>query len=235
MPPTVAAAARNNAEWCATVCATHGVPSSFGTDAWAAHLRSPPFYPDAVTFEPTAAAAQLLPRIDGGPGCSIKDSFATLEPMPAGYRVLLDAEWIGREPAAAGDFSAWTPVADALELRAWETAWAGDSSTDLFRPALLEPLTVAFLAERIGRMIVSGAVLSYGAEVVGVSNLFAENGDLDTAWTNAVAAAATYFPRTPIVGYESGDDLAAARRNGFEVLGPLRVWINDADAARAGQ
>ena len=76
-------------------------------------------------------------------------------------------------------------------------------------------------------MIVSGAVLSYGADVVGVSNLFAENGDLDTAWTNAVAAAATDFPRAPIVGYESGAALAAARRNGFEVLGPLRVWIND--------
>ena len=126
--------------------------------------------------------------------------------MPPGFRLLFDAEWIGREPAVAGEV-AWTPVADAVELRAWETAWAGgDAPKDLFRPELLEPLTVAFLAERIGRMIVSGAVLSYGADVVSVSNLFAENGDLDAAWTNAIAAAATYFPRAPIVGYESGDD-----------------------------
>jgi hypothetical protein len=231
--PTVATAARNNAEWCATVCASHAVPSSFGTDAWTAHLRAPILYPDAVTLEPTVTVAQLLPRIDAGVGCSIKDSFATLEHMPAGFRVLFDAQWIGREPAVAAE-GAWTPVADAVELRVWEVASARDDTpTDLFRPELLEPLTVAFLAERIGRMIVSGAVLSYGADVVGVSNLFAENGDLDTAWTNATAAAATYFPNAPIVGYESGDELAAARRNGFEVLGRLRVWINDADASRA--
>ena len=191
---------------------------------------SPPLYPDAVTFEPTVTAAQLLPRIDGGAGCSVKDSFATLDLAPDGFRVLFDAEWIGREPATAGD----DRCVDArrrsrIELAPWETAWSGgDAPADLFRPALLEPLTVAFLAERIGRMIVSGAVLSYGADVVGVSNLFAENGDLDAAWTNAIAAAATYFPRAPIVGYESGDALAAARRSGFEVLGPLRVWINDA-------
>jgi hypothetical protein len=235
MPPTVATAARNNAEWCATVCTTYAVPSSFGTDAWTAHLRAPTLYPDAVTFEPTVTVAQLLPRIDAGVGCSIKDSFATLEHVPAGFRVLFDAQWIGREPAVAGECS-WAPVADAIELRAWETAWSGDDApTDRFRPDILEPLTVAFLAERIGRMIVSGAVLTYGANVVGVSNLFAENGDLDTAWTNAIAAAATYFPNAPIVGYETGDDLAAARRNGFEVLGPLRVWINDADGSRAGQ
>jgi hypothetical protein len=230
MLPSVAAAARNNAEWCAAVCGSHGIPSSFGTDAWAAHLRSPARYPDAVTFEPTVTAAQLLPRIDGGPGCSIKDSFATLAQPPAGFRVLFDAEWIGREPVAAGDTDMWTPVADAVELRAWETAWSGgDAPTDVFTAALLEPLTIAFLAERIGRMIVAGAVLSYGADVVGVSNLFAENDDLDAAWRNATAAAATYFPRTPIVGYESGAALEAAQRSGFETLGPLRVWINDSD------
>jgi len=29
----------------------------------------------------------------------------------------------------------------------------------------------------------------------------------------------------PITGYEHGDDLDAALRNGYTALGPLRVWL----------
>jgi hypothetical protein len=227
----VAKAARNNAEWCATVCSSHDIPSSFGTDAWAAHRRSPARYPDAVTLEPFRTTGQLLPRIDGGPGCSIKDSFATLEHLPPGFRVLFEAEWIGRDSATGDDGGAWTPVADAAELRAWDTARPDDNSpADVFRPALLDDPAVVILAQRVNHAIVGGAVLSYGANVVGISNLFASDGDIDAAWEHALRASATHFPNAPVVGYESGDDLAAALRNGFATLGPLRVWINEPDA-----
>jgi hypothetical protein len=232
--PTVEAAARNNAEWCAAVCASHDVPSSFGTDAWAAHARAPMRYPDAVALEPFTNAGQLLPRIDAGPGCSIKDSFATLEGLPPGFRVLFEAEWIGREAPTAGDHGSWAPVGDTVELHAWETAWAGgEPPSATFRPALFEQPTVVFMAGRIGRTITSGAVLNHNANVVGISNLFATDTDLDTAWASAIAAAGTQFPNTPLVGYERGDDLAAALRNGFVALGPLRVWVNDAQRAAA--
>jgi hypothetical protein len=43
-------------------------------------------------------------------------------------------------------------------------------------------------------------------------------------WAGVVRAVAALRPGLPIVGYESGKDLAAARRAGFTVLGPLRVW-----------
>ena len=33
---------------------------------------------------------------------------------------------------------------------------------------------------------------------------------------------------TPLLGYERGDGLDAARRYGFTPLGPLRVWIKGA-------
>ena len=36
--------------------------------------------------------------------------------------------------------------------------------------------------------------------------------------------AAVIRPGLPIVGYERGEDLAAARQAGFTVLGPLRIW-----------
>ena len=37
-------------------------------------------------------------------------------------------------------------------------------------------------------------------------------------------AVAALRPGLPIVGYERGEDLAAARRAGFTVLAPLRIW-----------
>ena len=228
--PTVADAARNNAEWCAAMCASHGVPSSFGTDAWAAHLRSPDLYPDTVTLEATTTVGQLLPRVDAGPDCSIKDSFATLEHLPPGFRILFEAEWIGREPASTDDATKeWTPITDANELRSWEAAWADDDApTDLFRPALLDDPAVVILAERVNQAIVAGAVLNRAAGVVGVSNFFTNALDREAEWANAIASTAAHFPDAPLVGYERGDDLAAALRNGFVAMGPLRVWINDA-------
>ena len=52
--PTVAAAARNNAEWCDTVCRVNGCAGRFGGDAWTTARRSPQYYPDAVTLARTA-------------------------------------------------------------------------------------------------------------------------------------------------------------------------------------
>ena len=36
--------------------------------------------------------------------------------------------------------------------------------------------------------------------------------------------AAVIRPGLPIVGYERGEDLAAAQQAGFTVLGSLRIW-----------
>lgn len=59
----VRAAARNNAEWCAAMCRAHGVAGEFGADAWAAAVRTPPYYPDAVTLEPATGREALVARI----------------------------------------------------------------------------------------------------------------------------------------------------------------------------
>ena len=45
-------------------------------------------------------------------------------------------------------------------------------------------------------------------------------GDEDLA-----SLAAVTFPGLPLVGYESGDELKAARKAGYEVGDPLRVWV----------
>ncbi len=66
-----------------------------------------------------------------------------------------------------------------------------------------------------------GRVVAHlSGDVVGLSNL------TGGAWPEAVNAIAAAFPGRPIVGYESGDDLAGAHRVGFVSTGALRVWIN---------
>jgi hypothetical protein len=229
--PDAADAARNNAEWCDLVCRTHGAAGTFGLHIWSTSVRSPRYYPDAVTLDARVSADEVLPLVDASAGCSIKDSFATLDLAQAGFRVLFEAQWIGR-PAERGATSpvraTWQRITDPRVLQQWEAAWADpDEPTGLFRSALLDDPDVVVLGGRVDGELAEGAVLNRATNVVGVTNLFTRHGKLDAAFNASVNAASAYFPNEPIVGYESGEALAAARRYGFVALAPLRVWIKD--------
>ncbi|MFC9679049.1 hypothetical protein [Streptomyces sp. NPDC056948] len=211
------------------MCRAHGVTGEFGPDAWAAPVRTPLYYPDAVTLEPDACRDALVARIDtASPGASVKDSFADLELAEVGFGVLFEAQWIHRPAGSATAVPdlAWDVAGDPDTLRAWALAWddgAGDA--DLFRPGLLaDPETFVILGRSADDRVVAGAVASRSEHVVGVSNVFARDGGPDAAWPVVLHALARLFPTLPVVGYEQGDDLAVALRHGFEPLGPLRVW-----------
>ncbi|MFI8365770.1 hypothetical protein [Streptomyces sp. NPDC085466] len=222
------AAVRNNAAWCAGMCAAHGLTTTTGPRAWASPRRTPLYYPDAVSLTADATAADVVTVIDlTAPGASVKDSYARLDLAPEGFRPLFDATWIGRPagPAAAPG-PAWTRADTPEALAAWAHAWSGGDADEaaLFRPALLDDpaVTVLTVPGPDGR-ILGGAVLSTGAGATGVSNLFAADGtDPAAVWAAALAAA---DPALPVVGYESGDDLTAALAAGLTELGPLRVWL----------
>ncbi|MDH6115257.1 hypothetical protein P3T36_004176 [Kitasatospora sp. MAP12-15] len=226
----VQAAARNNAEWCSAMSRSHGLAGEFGVQAWAAPARTPLYYPDAVTLLPGADAAALAARIDtAAPGASVKDSFADLDLTGAGFHVLFEAQWIHRPasaPAIASEL-AWDVAGDAQTLRAWAVAWdGGDGQADLFRPELLDdPATFVLAGRAADGRVVAGAVASRSDQVVGVSNVFAADGGADAAWPVVLEAVHRLFPTLPVVGYEHGQDLAAAVRHGFEAVGPLRVWL----------
>src|SRR5271168_1742973 len=90
-----AAAARNNAAWCASVCRSHGIAGTFGETAWWSSRRTPPYYPDAITLRHDAAPAHFLSGIDTtSPGCSVKNSFAALDLASSGFAELFTAQWI---------------------------------------------------------------------------------------------------------------------------------------------
>jgi hypothetical protein len=231
----VRAAARNNAEWCATMNRSHGLVGEFGAQAWAAPARTPLYYPDAVTLVPSADRAELLARIDtAAAGASVKDSFADLDLVQAGFRVLFDAQWIHRAASAPPTSSdlAWTVVSTPDTLLAWALAWAlawdnGDGNADLFGPALLDdPATFVLAGQSADGRLVAGAVASRSDQVVGISNLFALDGGRDAAWLVVLDAANELFPTLPVVGYAQGDDLEVAVHHGFEPVGPLRIWLH---------
>ncbi|GHJ36439.1 hypothetical protein Sm713_20480 [Streptomyces sp. TS71-3] len=194
--------------------------------------RTPEYHPDAVTLRPDAAAADVLSGIDtASPGCSVKDSFATLDLTAAGFVELFTAQWIHRPAgpsAGAAPALRAEPVSTAAALRAWVAAWHGGArAPDVFRPALLDDPSVLVLALRKDDDLYGGAVLNSGAGVVGASNVFTADG-CDTAgtWSSAITAAAEHFPGLALVGYEHGDGLADALGAGFAVLGPLRIWVH---------
>ncbi|MES5823395.1 hypothetical protein [Streptomyces sp. RG80] len=227
----VLAAARNNAQWCAAMSRSHGLAGEFGAQAWTVSSRTPPYYPDAVTLVPDADPAALAVTIDtDAPGASVKDSFADLDLTEAGFHVLFEAQWIHRPattPAPASDL-AWDVVGDPDTLRAWALAWDdGNGDADLFRPELLDdPATFVLAGRSADGRIVAGAVANRSDHVVGISNVFAPHGGPDAAWPVVLDALHGLFPDLPVVGYEQGDDLAAAVRHGFEPLGPLRIWLH---------
>jgi hypothetical protein len=226
---TVAAA--NNAEWCDLVCRTHGAQTRFGEDAWTSRTRTPPGYPDAVTLVPDLSVPDLLTRIDASVGCSIKDSFASVDMTAYGFRVLFDAQWIvHRAPAIppSSDEACWEVVHDGVGFAAWERAWRGnDGPIGVFRSELLEHDPVLVLAARAGIGVVAGAVLNRSSDVVGISNFFTRDPGGAASWTGCLALAATLFPGCTFVGYESGPMLVDAQSHGFDTVGPLRVWIRE--------
>jgi hypothetical protein len=222
------AAALNNAAWCDAVCRAHGIDTRTGDDVWVALRRSPPLYPDAVTLTDRVRPADVLPWVDGSPGCSIKDSFAALDLAAEGFRVLFEAEWIHRPPAppATADDLVWAVVRTPQALRGWGAAHGGG---DVFHPALLDDPAVAILGGWQEDTLVGGVIANRIGAAVGISNLFTTI-DPDDFWASVVAVVTTQFPGLPMVGYEDGSSLAAAQRAGFTSVGGLRVWLNESTA-----
>lgn len=227
----VAAAARNNAEWCDAVCRSHGIGGTFGVGLWSSAVRTPSLYPDAVTLDPTVIAAAVLRAVDPSPGCSIKDSFATLELASHGFGVLFDAMWIalgpdGMKTEERGAIE-WTRVTDAERFEDWERAWRGSDvdTAGILMPSLLSEASVDVLGGERNGVLVAGTIANRSDRVIGISNVFSVDRDLDETWSGIRDWIARTDPGQPIVGYETGADLDAAIAAGFTAVGPLRAWL----------
>jgi hypothetical protein len=63
----------------------------------------------------------VLERVEGGPGCSVKDSFAVLDSGPWGFHVLFEATWIWRSAGEAVRPATldWREARTPVELEQW--------------------------------------------------------------------------------------------------------------------
>ena len=234
-------AARNNAIWCDTLCRVHGAAGEFQEAVWFNRNPVPRFYPNVVTLSNQRPAAAQLAHVQDLVAAilpdhwAIKDSFGELDLAALAFQLLFEATWIWRTPSAplpnTHDHGIqWVRLQDEAQLTQWESAWSGtndNSSTQqprLFLPALLTDPNVAFIAAYQDSEMIAGAIANRTDTVVGLSNLFAPAADSVSFWAGCVATTQASFPGYPLVGYESGADLARAEAVGFEKLQSLRVW-----------
>ncbi len=250
MDERLSRAAANNAQWCRTVCAAHGMASTFFDDYWLLAAGSTlPLYPNLVTLREDGTDAQLecieQHHRSGFSPWSVKDSFNRLDLRPMGFDVLIDAEWFVGQPDAhtqaggpgagveagengGGEHVTSQRVGSAAELRAWETAWAqrprdwslGDG---VFPPALLRDERIAFVFTSGDAGIRAGLVANCHAGVVGLSNAFARSGQVSDL-VGCLRQATALWSGLPLVGYGTGAELEGLERLGFERTGRCRIW-----------
>jgi hypothetical protein len=136
---------------------------------------------------------------------------------------LFDAHWLWRDENAVPavlDGLRWRRVDDQRGLADWERAWRGGvlAPQRIFRAELLSDRRAAFLGGfDAADTILAGGIVYNAAGASGITNVFGSRRQL-------MSALAWLVPGHPIVGYERGSALKSAERNGFQVLGPLRVW-----------
>jgi hypothetical protein len=187
---------------------------------WVNAEAVPRFYPNVVTLTAGDAdvaeqrqAVRILQKSHLPGRWAVKDSFRSLDIARLGFEVLLEAKWIRKaspKPATMVSGLAWSRV----------TAGSGD-----FPAALFSDDNFAMFAAKRDDTVVAGGTFYRADGVIGLSNVVAEFDDEPAVWRDLASLAAATFPGLPLVGYESGDELDAARKAGFEVGDPLRIWV----------
>ncbi len=91
-------------------------------------------------------------------------------------------------------------------------------------PELLSEGAVVFGRIKNDRVI-AGGIVSGGARVAGVSNVFTEVEHESETWSALAQCARASFPGLALIGYERGVELSHAQSSGFQTEGALQVWI----------
>ncbi|HTR83198.1 MAG TPA: hypothetical protein VMI56_01880 [Reyranella sp.] len=193
----------------------------------------PRFYPNVVSLttgesdiDEQRQIVSMLLRSNLPGRWAVKDSFKTLDIARLGFEVLLEANWIRKMPAKAPATGAPPRSSAMVSGLSWERAKTGGEA---FPASLFSDDNFAMFSGRRGGDVVAGATLYRSDGVVGISNVSADVDDAPGVWRDLSILAASTFPNLPVVGYESGDELAAARKAAFEVGDPLRVWVKSRD------
>jgi hypothetical protein len=178
----------------------------------------PRFYPNAVTLTyDEATVAEQRSTIDillksNLPGrWAVKDSFNSLDLSRRGFDILFEAQWI-RSVMPTGNLSS-------------DIIWQREMQSTT--PLPFDDPNFALFVGRRGYAVVAGGMLYRAEGVVGLTNVVADAADAVSVWQSLTLLAAKTFPRLPLVGYESGDELNTAAAAGFETGDKLRIWVRE--------
>ncbi len=202
------------------MCFAHGTVGHFLVHTWVNAEPVPRFYPNVVTLTTGDAdiveqrqAVRILQKSNLPGRWAVKDSFKTLDIARLGFEVLFEANWIRKAEPRSGIM---------VSGLSWERAKPGGGA---FPAALFSDENFAMFSGRRDGAVVAGGTLYRADGVVGISNVVADADEAPAVWRDLSALAAATFPGLALVGYESGDELSAARKAGFEIGDPLRIWV----------
>ena len=201
--------------------------------------KTPPLYSNLVTVSQTWKPDETLKLIEGNfknenwGKWSIKDSFAVLELEAFGFEKLFDANWLYL------DVAKFTPVNNSLKLiykivedekvlAEWLKAWDSDEhlGSKVFQPAMLDNPKIYFVAGDDGEKIVCGCLVNKTADVLGISNFFAPDSNIEY-WSEIIEFVHNSIEFAGIVGYERKDLVKKLQPLGFEATGDLTVWLRN--------
>jgi hypothetical protein len=234
----LAAAIENNVDWCGRVCRVNGLAPQRTATAWTSAVRTPQLYPDAVSLSVDTTADEILEVIDLSEGCSVKDSFATLDLHTYGFSILLEGSWVGLSAAKFGDWDVdsllaqggvksepvWDTVAIPSDFEVWVAAWRQSNESEALHPNLLNDPTIDFILVRSSVQVLGGAVVNRSKNAVGLSNFFTRSTDALNSWRSCVAHVCAHNSDMTVVGYVTDPHLPRAQDTNFTALGPLRIW-----------
>ncbi len=206
------------------MCFAHGTVGRFLIHTWVNAEPVPRFYPNVVTLTTGEAdiveqrqTVRILLKSHLPGRWAVKDSFNTLDIARLGFDVLFEANWIRlAEPKAQMMISGLS----------WERVKPGGEA---FPAALFSDENFAMFSGSRNGEVVAGGTLYHSDGVVGISNVTADSDEAPAVWRDLAALSASTFRGVPLVGYESGDELKAAKRAGFELGDPLRIWVKGRD------
>jgi hypothetical protein len=235
----LAAAIENNVDWCERVCKVNGLSPQRTATAWTSAVRTPKLYPDAISLSVDTTADEILEVIDLSEGCSVKDSFATLDLHPYGFSILLEDSWFYFSAANLGDGNVdplpaqggvksepiWETVTTPANLAEWVTAWQQSNDSDALHPNLLNDPTLDLIWARSSNQVLAGAIVNRSENANGLSNYFSLSLNDVQIWRSCVTHVCANTPGLAVVGYVTESNLSLMKEAKFAALGPLRIWI----------
>jgi hypothetical protein len=223
MNPLVDIAVLNNIVWCGMVCDAHGIAQTSNGLVCGLLSKAPPFYPEIITSSRYVTIEEVKNIIENGEVYSTKDSYANLDLLPIGFKILFEAEWIYHAPVTdeMPIHTPWHVITTEKDLEKWTFS---NGLENVIKPDLLKQESVKIImCEKNGAIF--GFIANLSANAVGISNVLSIDNENDSLWQDIAKIVSFEFPRLPMVGYEQNDDLTAALLSGWTSIGPLRVWV----------